>query len=62
MDSEYGIIVLNGSLNLEENANIYGKFFMNGKYTGNGVITKERIRLRRKGRLQYTLNWILMMV
>lgn len=26
MDSEYGIIVLNGSLNLEENANIYGKF------------------------------------
>ena len=56
MDSEYGIIVLNGSLNLEENANIYGKFFMNGKYTGNGVITKGKNQTPEKGEIAVYLE------
>lgn len=56
MDSEYGIIVLNGSLNLEENANIYGKFFMNGKYTGNGVITKGKNQTPEEGEIAVYLE------
>lgn len=56
MDSEYGIIVLNGSLNLEENANIYGKFFMNGKYTGNGVITKGKNQTPEEGEIAVYLD------
>ena len=56
MDSEYGIIVLNGSLNLEENANIYGKFFMNGKYTGNGVITKGMNQTPEEGEIAVYLE------
>lgn len=56
MDSAYGIIVLNGSLNLEENANIYGKFFMNGKYTGNGVITKGKNQTPEEGEIAVYLD------
>lgn len=56
MDSEAGIIVLNGSLNLEENANIYGKFFMNGSYTGKGVITKGKNQTPEEGELAVFLD------
>lgn len=51
MDSEYGTIILNGDLNLADNANIYGKFFNNGRFTGNGIITRGKDQKREDGEI-----------